>query len=218
MYVLLFVCCLQCQQQRSYQLHMGQPFYSLDQPSYARFLGMDILRNQSETNSLVKGIYTSPDSSFIQRPMLRFYEKGTGLKYALLSKELDAHDGDLVEVRGEIREREFLMENIRATRKESILEPDDVCIVSQSSRLRATVQHEYHLIKEMLQKRITPERSRLILPDKPRWYIVWSVSDGLYIISTRAVDLMYQAEIDFVWDAETKILKDVYAVEWFKGE
>lgn len=216
--VFVIVLVTHCQRNHSYHIHLGQPFYALDQLSYARFLGTDVLRNQRGEVYRMKGIYTKPDSAMISDPLLRVYEHGVGLKYALLSTELEAEDGDLVEVGGRIIHREIRMEKIQTVQKKEMLEPEDIQIVNQSSRLKDVTQREYLKLKDMVQEQIAPERSRLILPHQPRWYIVWSESDQSYIISARITDLMYQAEIDFVWSEALDAFKAVYAVEWFKGE
>jgi hypothetical protein len=209
---------LLCHKNRSYEVHIGQPFYPWNQPSYARFLGSDVLRNQSEGDCRLQGIYTKPDADLIPQPMLRYFVAGVGLHYALLSTELDAEDGDLVEVEGRVVQREIAMEKIQRVRKEEVLSPESVRIVRRSSQLKGMIQNEYQRIRNRLQQEMTPEGSRLILPDKPRWTIVWQQKDDAYIIGTRFADVMYQAEIDFIWSGEREVLKEVYAVEWFKGE
>ena len=45
-----------------------------------------------------------------------------------------------------------------------------------------------------------------------------SKSDDRYIASARFSDLMYETEVDIVFDGAEFSIRDVYAVEWFKGE
>ena len=102
--------------------------------------------------------------------------------------------------------------------KEELLKPDRYDIVYPSHTLKPIVQKEYVRIKEDLQEQITPNNSQLILSGTPRWFVVSSEEDDRFIVSTRFTDLMYQAEIDFVFHGSEQKLTDVYAIEWFKGE
>ena len=213
--LLLFI---QCHNRSSCEIHIDQPFYPLHQPSYARFFGHDMIRNRVEKSFVAQGVYTAPDTAYVDTPTLRLFDDKVGLKYVSLMAQLDAEDGDLVEVKGKVYQKEISIKETNFIQKKEILIPDEVRIIQKSSDLKKSVQNEYQNMKVMLQKKITPEGSRLVLQDTPRWYVVWSESDGSFIVSTRQTDLMYQAEIDFVFDGETYILKEVYAVEWFKGE
>ena len=199
-------------------MYGGRSFYSMDQPSYARFFGKDIIRNMAGEKFALQGIYTVPDSALIDAPMLRLYENGVGLKYVPLHTELGADDGDLVDVKGTVVQKEMFMKGTDRMQKEDMLVPEEVRIIRKSSQLKTSTQKRYHQMKESLQQKLTPQESHLRLQDAPRWFVVWSESDGSFIVSTRQTDFMYQAEIDFVFHGKAFILKEIYAVEWFKGE
>ena len=199
-------------------MHIGRPFYSLDQPSYARFYGHDRIRNMAVESYSIQGIYTAPDSVFIDAPMLRLFDDRIGLQCVPLLTELEPGDGDLVEVQGSIMLKEIPMKGTGHVRRENVLMPEEVRIIRTSSELKKTAQETYLGMRESLQQQITPKESHLVLRESPKWFVVWSKSDDSFIVSTRQIDLMYQAEIDFVFDGPSGKLRDVYAVEWFKGE
>ena len=209
---------LHCHKDRNFTLHIGQSFYALEQLSYERFYGQYILRSKKGESMRVKGIYTVADSVFLDFPMLRYYTAGSGLQYALLDTGLNVHDGDLIEVEGTVVRKMIRLKGTKVTYKEELLKPETFRTVTPSHTLKSIVQKEYLAMKDDLQKEITPEDSQLILSEKPRWFVVWSETDGNFIVSTRFLDLMYQAEIDFVFRGFKKRFTDVYAVEWFKGE
>ena len=202
----------------SYEVHIGWPFYSLDLPSYARFYGDNVLRNRAGRGGAVRGVYTLADSVFIPFPVVRFFDQEAGLHYAPLLTELSVEDGDLVEVKGRVVQMKIPVKGSDWTQVEDVLAPEEVSLLSTSSELKKTAQREYLAIRDELQKKITPKGSRLVLPTHPRWFVVWSETDGSFIVSTRCSDLMYQAEIDLVFDGPSNTLVEVYAVEWFKGE
>ncbi|UCE18383.1 MAG: hypothetical protein JSV84_16245 [Gemmatimonadota bacterium] len=209
---------LHCGSDPSYTMDIGRSFYPLDQLSYERFFGQDLLRNKAGETIRLRGIYTIADSVFIDFPMLRLYTAGSGLHYALIDTGLNAQDGDLVEVEGTVVRKTIRLKGTKVTYKEELLSSDAFRILHPSHKIKSRVQREYSKIRDELQERITPEGSNLILSENPRWFVVWSETDDMYIVSGRFIDLMYQAEVDFVFCGSKQTLTDVYAVEWFKGE
>lgn len=207
-----------CRNQSGYRMHIGQPFYPFSRPSSARILGTDLLRNRPDEPIRMRGIYTAPDSGLIAEPMIRTYREVPGLCYAILSASLDVPDGDLIEVQGQIVQREGPAPGGHRMVSRAVLEPEDVAVLHCSSELKQVVQAEYSKLRPWLQEQMTPQGSRLLLPEQPRWYIVRAEADSTYIISARAGDLMYEAEIDVVLAGPAGGIKDIYAVEWFKGE
>jgi hypothetical protein len=208
-----------CQNKGGYEVHIGQPFYAFNQLFSARVLGTDLLRNRPSGEAVrLSGIYTAPDSGLIPDPMIRMNREDVGLQYVILSRELDVEDGDLIEVAGRIVQTDESIPGREGIRSREVLVPEGLQIIHRSSRLKQVVQNEYSKIRPRLQEQITPEGSHLTLPEKPRWYIVWAEAEGVYIISARARDLMYEAEIDVVMAGPTNRIRDIYAVEWFKGE
>ena len=140
------------------------------------------------------------------------------MKYAPLLTELNVEDGDAVEITGLVVQRETSFHGTDRKHKEEMLSPEEVTLLHRSSKLKHLAQQEYVKIRPELQNKITPKGSVLNLPEVPRWWVVWSKTDGHFIVSARFSDLMYQGELDFVYDGQTQALKEIYGVEWFKGE
>ena len=209
---------VQCGHDQKYTLHIGQSFYPLDQLSHERFYGRDVLRDEIGKTVHLQGIYTLADSVFIDFPMLRFHTAEEGLFYALLDTALDALDGDFVEIAGTVDRRMIRLKGTKMSYKEELLRPDTYRTVRPSHTVKRIAQNEYLKIRGELQEKITPEGSNLILAEEPRWFLVWSKTDDRYIASARFSDLMYEADIDFVFTGTELKITDVYAVEWFKGE
>ncbi len=216
--LLVWVLSLQCQANRSYHLHIGEPFYPSGQLSYMRFLGEDAVPDTIGSVFRLRGIYTMPDTVSIRSPLLRFFDERSGLRHALLLTELDVEDGDLVEVSGTVWKQDVTQHGAASVLGTKALSCEEVHLLQPSSRLKAIAQEEYLRIRRTLQKAMTLEGSHLILPEGPRWFVVWSKTDESFIVSFRQADLMYQAEIDCIIDGTTEIITHVYAFEWFKGE
>lgn len=214
----VWVVSLRCPASRGYHLHIGEPFFSLDQPSYRRSLGEHALPDTTGGSLRLHGIYTEPDASSRRGPLLRFYEEGSGLRYVRLLTVLEAEDGDLIEVLGTVQEAEAARNGSGSPVRQRVLVPQAVRLLRASSRLKHVAQEEYVKIRQTLQESITPQGSRLLLPQAPGWSVVWSKTDGSFIVGFRHADSMYQAEVDCIIRGETEMITHIHAVEWFKGE
>lgn len=219
MLLFLFVLTGGCQSSRDYDIHLGKSFFSLDQPSWMRTYGQDLLQTtQIGSEYQMRGVYTSPEVFSSGHPLIRVYDEDEGLQYLPLTDELPVEDGTLVDVRGEIVVRERVFEKIRKTQRDNLLLPRDFQVVLASSEFKILAQKEYFKIRDYLQSQITPKRSQLKLSPEPQWVVVWSTPEDKFIVSARMYDLMYEANIDLAFDGKSKRLKAVYAAEWFKGE
>ena len=199
----------------SYQLHIGESFYP---PSQQMIMsGGSLIANASIDSVMeVTGIYCDQHVFIDKYPVIRIYNDGKF--YIPLSTKLQCPDGMLVKIKGKIIELSITYSMIKKTLSYHHLEPIDYEVVFNTQKLIKNVNDEYHRIRQKLQEQITIEQSKLQLKDNPDWGIWYDQGQNIFIFHSHQYDLMYAADIEFIVNARTKKIKDVYAREWFKGE
>lgn len=202
--ILLVVSCIS---PSKYNLFTGRTFFSTRGLKRA-FTHKPLEKLEVGTHYQIRGIYANQG--------VAFYDKG--LWCVPLVRGLKIKEGTLIEVRGEITRCEVTYKTLERTQIYNCLNPISYRIVFDTEKLKAKAQEEYCKIKESLQSKITPRYSQLELPSYPNWEVIWCRESGDFVIRARTSDLMYAAEVDFVFDGERKQLKEVYANQWFKGE
>jgi len=191
----------------NYNLFTGRTFFS-KRGLERVFTHRPLEKLEVGSHYQIRGIYSEQSVSF--------YDEG--LWCVPLVRRLRVKEGTLIEVRGEITGCEVPYKTLKKTQIYKCLNPISYRIIFDTEKLKAKVQKEYRKIKESLQSKITLRYSQLQLPPDPKWTVIWCRDSGDFVISARTSDLMYAAEVDFVFDGERKQLKEVYASEWFKGE
>lgn len=199
----------------SYQLHIGESFYPPSQQM--RMSGGSLIANASIDSVMeFTGIYCDKNVFIDKYPVIRLYNDGKF--YVPLSTKLQCPDGMLVKIKGKVIELSITYSMIKKTLSYHHLEPIDYEIVINTQKLINNVTNEYNKIRQKLQKQITIEQSKLQLTEKPQWAIWYDEGQKIFIFHSHQYDLMYAADIEFIVNARTKKIKDVYAREWFKGE
>jgi len=199
----------------SYQLHIGESFYPPSQQM--RTSGGSLIAN-ARPDSMMEftGVYCDQHVFIDKYPVIRLYNGGKF--YIPLSTNLKCPDGTLVNIKGKIVELSVTYSMIKKTLSYHHLEPIDYEVVFNTQKLIKNVNDEYHRIRQKLQEQITIEQSKLQLTEKPQWAIWYDEGQKIFIFHSHQYDLMYAADIEFIVDARTNKIKDVYAREWFKGE
>jgi len=164
----------------------------------------------------VTGIYCDRNVFINKYPAVRIYDRGKF--YVPLSKRLQCPDGMLVKIKGKIIQLPVVYPSIRKTLTYNYLEPDTCEVISDTRELIHTVSAEYRRIRKKLEHEITISQSKLQLAADPNWDIWYNKNEQIFIFHSHQYDLMYAADIEFIVDARTQKINDVYAREWFKGE
>ncbi len=199
----------------SYQLHIGESFYPPSQQM--RMSGGSLIAN-ANIDSVMEfiGIYCDQNVFIDKYPIIRLYNEGK--YYIPLSSKLQCPDGMLVKVKGKIVELSITYTVIKKTLTYKHLEPIAFNVIQNTQPLIKNVNDEYHRIRQKLQEQITIDQSKLQLQENPQWAIWYDESKQLFIFHSHQYDLMYAADIEFIVNARTQKIKDVYAREWLKGE
>jgi hypothetical protein len=199
----------------SYQLQIGESFYTPSQQM--RMSGGSLIANaRPDAVMEFTGVYCDQHVFIEKYPVIRLYNDGKF--YIPLSTKLQCPDGMLVKIKGKVIELSVTYSMIKKTLSYHHLEPIDYEIVFNTQRLIKNVTDEYHRIKQKLQEQITIEQSKLQLTENLEWSIWYDEGQKIFIFHSHQYDLMYAADIEFIVDAQTEKIRDVYAREWFKGE
>ena len=125
--------------------------------------------------------------------------------------------GDFVRVSGIVTDSVVSL-GYSYTKSVNILKVQDYSIEQDTHKLLNYARIDYQTAKVQLKKQAAPAESKLVWPNEPEWqlFIDEQRSNGVLYFST--ADLMYAADINFVYDLKSYNLVQVYAQEWFKGE
>ena len=198
-----------------YQLHFGESFYPRSQQM--RMSGGSLIGDAAVDSVMeVTGVYCDQNVFIDKYPVIRIYDDGKF--FVPLSKNIECPDGALVKIKGKIVQLSITYSSIKKTLSYNHLEPISFEIIADTQQLINNITAEYRRIRLKVQEQITLDQSKLQLADDPDWAI-WYDRDGkIFIFHSHQYDLMYAADIEFIVNARTQKIKDVYAREWFKGE
>ncbi len=194
---------------------MGESFYQAKQQMQ---MTGDSLIADAKQDSLIEvvGIYCDKDVFIDKYPVIRMYKDGK--YYIPLSIRIPCPNGMLVKIKGKVVQLSVTYSLIKKTLSYNHLEPIAIEVVFDTAKLIKDVTDEYNRIRQKLQQQITIEQSKLQLAEDPDWAIWHDEKEEVFIFDSHQNDLMYAADIEFIIDARTGKIKDVYAREWFKGE
>ena len=202
---------------QTYRIHIGESFYPSSQ-QLTNYGGSAIAAARPDTIIEVTGIYCDKNIFLDKYPVIRLYSRDSGKLFVPLSARLDSNDGSLIKIKGKVINLPITYSVIKKTLYYNHLEPLSFHIISDNQKIIHEVNQEYQKIKDGLQKKITIEQSKLQLSLHPEWTIWFDEQTNIFIFHSHQYDLMYAADIEFIVDARTGKIKDVFAKEWFKGE
>ncbi|MCU0644589.1 MAG: hypothetical protein MUC94_10040 [bacterium] len=207
---------LQCARQ-SYRIHIGESFYPSSQ-QLTNYGGSAIAAARADTLIELTGIYCDKNVFLDRYPVIRIHSSAQGKLFAPLSARLDCQDGSLINIKGRVVNLPITYSIIKKTLYYNHLEPRTYYTISDNQKIIDKVNVEFQKIRDDLQKKITIEQSKLQLSLLPDWDIWFDEQRNILIFHSHQHDLMYAADIEFIVDAKTGKIKDVFAKEWFKGE
>lgn len=214
--IIIFLIFLSCSTQ-TYQLHIGESYVPVN--SKTNFQGETIFSVTKPDSSLeIMGIYCETNLFLDKYPIVRIFKKTDGLTFIPLTEKLKCNEGALIKIKGKIVNLPVQYPYIKKVTYYKHISIVSYELIFDTQQLQNKVTKEYKKIKYKLQNQITPKESKLQLKNNPEWIIWYKKSERLFIFATHQYDLMYAADIEFIIDASTKKITDVYAREWFKGE
>lgn len=207
---------LQCARQ-TYRVHIGESFYSEFQQA-TNYGGSALANAIADSVIDLTGIYCDMNIFLDRYPVIRIYSREHGRLFAPLSVRLDCKNGSLIRIKGRVINLPITYSIINKTLYYNHLDPQSYQTISDNEKIMDKVNFEYQKIRAELQQQITIEQSKLQLSADPEWMIWYDDSEEIFIFHSHQFDLMYAADIEFIVDARTQRIRDVFAREWFKGE
>jgi len=214
-FLLAYLALTSCRQ--SYQIVFGETYFSTFCKSGNHLHSMTSGLKQHSQFS-VSGVYSQKQFSKKYLPAVINFDKDNGIGYTVLAKSLTVKRGTWVRVEGSISDTLLSFGVTGTNMLSSVLRVNDFAQLGDFSPILCTTQKEYDKIRQKLQASITPKESKLILPSNPEWQLLVDEESVQVIVYMVTNDLMYTAEVDFVFDINEIKLITVYANEWFKGE
>jgi len=166
----------------------------------------------------IQGVYCSKKAFISTYPVIRTYDRKTGKMFIPLENELPCNDGTFIKINGQVLRKTHKYRKINKTVKYNFLKTASFDILINTEDITNKVNTEYHTIKGKLQTKITPDKSKLKLPEQPHWDIWYDSGKNNFIFFCHLYDLMYAAAIEFIVNTNSLKITAVYAREWFKGE
>lgn len=207
---------LHCARQ-TYHIHIGESYYHTSRQA-TNYGGSAIAAARIDSVIELTGIYSDRNIFLNKYPVIRIYSSDRGRLLAPLSARLDCLDGSLIKIKGRVVQLPITYSVIKKTLYYNYLEPESYHTISDNQKIIDHVNFEYQKIRDELQLKITIEQSKLKLSLQPEWDIWFDEQANIFIFHSHQHDLMYAADIEFIVDARTGKIKDVFAREWFKGE
>ena len=171
----------------------------------------------AETQLSQKGVFQYHFYAIKDMPALLFLNEKNQLYYLLLSDSISAKIGDYVRVSGSLQPRQ-LSRGTLYSHEAKTLNVSTVELLAPSNLILQDAKLEYSKRQKQLQEKIAVEGSKLKLPEQPEWVLVLDESRSNMIVYFTTADLMYAAEIDFVYNVKDGKLFEIYGKQWFKGE
>jgi len=210
-----FLCCQFCS--RGYQVHIGESHYPASQQF--NFFGSSLIAG-SALDAIIEitGVYCDRNIFLDKYPVVCVYSETNGKSFIPLTKKIACKNGDLIKIEGRVTSLDITYSMVKKTLTYNHLEPISFEIIRDTQKIVGIVDREYLKIRKKLEDQITIEQSKLQLTMKPDWDIWFAESENVFIFFSHQYDLMYAANIEFIVDAASNRIKDVFAKEWFKGE
>jgi hypothetical protein len=205
---------ISCQQ--SYQLTLGKTYFS----EAMRLNRSEVLSPKADTLVMqtIQGVYGAERVGDRDLPVLRQFDPAKGKQLIWLADSLPVVKRSWVRIKGTLSTKQISLSPKFEPIKLSALNVEICDNLADLNPLVPKAEQEYSAIRNRLQASITPARSKLQLPEHPHWQLAVDPESNRAIVSMNVNDLMYEAEIDFVYDIAAEKLLSVYAVESFKGE
>jgi len=200
-----------------YQLNLDDTYFTPHRSPTMSGWGENLSRQAEEGAELqFQGIYAQEPHGRIG--LLRQFDRRKGFSHVILTGALPIEEGTLIQVWGTVISQNRADKDIGTNGKVKRLRAEDYQILYDTKPFRDMAQREYRKIRAKLQKQIALPGSRLQLSSEPSWRVDWCSGEMTFVVAAHFYDLMYAAEVQFIFIQENEKLKSVYFHEWFKGE
>jgi|GEM_PF-2607696 len=200
-----------------YRIVIGKTYLEENRPAVAQ-AETTVTASDSLALIEVEGVFGETQIGQQKLPVIWRFDPVVIRNYVVLAESLSVETGTLVKAKGAFATKQFAIGHRDATFPLRLLRVEAWQKLANLNPLWDKAQQEYDRIRNRLQAAITPAESKLRLPEKPSWQLTVNAPAGHAIVRMQTNDLMYEAEVAFVFQITESKLLSVYAVERFKGE
>ncbi|NIA31674.1 MAG: hypothetical protein GWP06_17415 [Actinobacteria bacterium] len=196
----------------SYKFIIDKTYFS--ESSDREYSAFADLREQTVLTE--KGVYGNKQIGRKLFPAV-FSFTGKGIAYTLLTDSLAVEKGAYTRVKGKpvIQKLSFGLKG--AGMEVKALQVDEFHQLFQTSPFVTKSIKEYERLYSKFKSSLKPDHVKN-WKFSPHWRSIVDENKSRVIVTSKTTDLMYQYEIDFVWQLKSGSLQAVYCRKWFKGE
>jgi hypothetical protein len=200
-----------------YDLVIGRSVYEPHRSPSLTGWGRNVPNDMKEGERLTfRGIYVPDRHS--QTGLIRRFDRVQGWSYVILAETMPAEEGALVAVDGRIITVERPFTGLKRTSRSNRLQVEEYEVLCDTGPMRQEARREYARIRDRLQEEIALPGSKLRLLEDPQWRMDCLAGEEAAVAAAHSYDLMYAAEVQFLFSLRDNRLQAVYFIEWFKGE
>ncbi|MFC1683652.1 hypothetical protein ACFL0G_05560 [Candidatus Zixiibacteriota bacterium] len=202
---------------RDYDIIAGRSCFAPHPPPSLYGWGQNLPESMMEGRELrFQGVYAQ--EPYGRLGMIRRFDSQAGWSHVTLTGALETEQGSLVEVRGSVIAEKIALRGTGRTLTVNKLSVQDQQILCDTAPLHALARREYAKTRDTFQEMIASPGSRLNLAADPNWRVDWIGDQGAFVVTAHSYDLMYAAEVQFLFSENQKRIQTVYFYDWFKGE
>ena len=153
-----------------------------------------------------------------QAGLVRQFDRQRGWSYVTLGGVLPVDEGTLLEIQGRVVSHQVAGRSAGSVRTVKQVQADSHRVICNTGPFQERAGREYRMIRGKLQDAISLPGSKLQLGAEPEWRVDWLRGEETIVVAGHFYDLMYAAEVQFLFTIKDQKLKTVYFQEWFKGE
>ncbi len=171
---------------------------------------------RTQTVLTVKGVYGKKQIGREWFPAVFSYSL-KGIAYTILAESLPVNDNAYIQVTGNpvSQKLSFGLKGVGMEFK--VLQVSERHELLQTAPFIEKSAQEYKKIYKKIESSIKPDHVQG-WKLAPRWRSVVDENKGQVIVISKTADLMYQYELNFVYQLKSGSLRAVYCRRWFKGE
>lgn len=165
----------------------------------------------------VEGVFWPHFYAVEKQPALLWINSQDRAQFVLLADSLAVPFGDYVRLSGVVTNATMPLSHTYKQRV-NVLRSETVEILRDTHTFLSKAQQDYDQSRAMLKIKVAAAGSKLAWPEKPAWQLLVDKKRSTMIVYFSTADLMYAADVNFIYDLQSGTLARVYAGEWFKGE
>lgn len=208
---------LGCLGEGGYTLMVGDSVYSPHHPPAMAGWGKNLPYYMETGEELeYQGTYAVEPNGRVG--LVRQFDRQRGWSYVTLGGVLPVDEGTLVEIQGRVVSHQVAGRSAGSVRTVKQVQADSHRVICNTGPFQERAGREYRMIRGKLQDAISLPGSKLQLGAEPEWRVDWLRGEETIVVAGHFYDLMYAAEVQFLFTIKDQKLKTVYFQEWFKGE